>query len=303
MTQTLTEKVLDVFQDFRMSPLVTDQYEQIGKPILQTKMEQHIMYNRPIPFVMLGFPMKSSNTRDKVLGPLPDMGEELTIANFARFNRAVAQVYTPGVTINIVRDGHVFDDLLGIDDYVVDQYGEITRGMAQGLPIEWHDLPDFYSYKQSLPSMREQLMGQFGITPDELQRRILMDTNVNLLYTGMKRFMEEELANRNFPSGNQRAKAAKVLTREMMMRNEAYSALVRSQFSNCIRLSMHPSNNNGEKYSFQLIEGQPRNIRHSSWHSAILINEVGDIVTVHKKDAADYHLVHKDGQPYMYTAI
>lgn len=300
--QQILNQVLEIFQDFRMSPMATDQYNTVGRPLLMEKMSTFMAYNEPIRFVMLGFPMKSSNDRDKVLGTLPDMGEQLSMDNFARFNKLVSTVYAPGVQINIISDGHVFDDLLGISDRTVDEYAEMSKDMGRLAPIEWYDLRSFYK-PSSLDTMRNLLMGQFGITADELQQRILFNTNVNLLYTGMKRFMEEELANRNFPSGNQRSKAAKILTKEMMLRNEAYSGLVKNSFGSYVRLSMHPSTNNGEKYSFQLIEGQPQNIKHSAWHSAILMKG-NEPVTVHKKDAieAGHELVYKDNRPYMFVA-
>jgi len=165
-------------------------------------------------------------------------------------------------------------------------------------PISWFNVKD--AYTGDLNSIRGKLVDQFGISWEALQQRILLDPDVNFLYRGMIRFMEEELAIKSFPSKNQLHVAAKRLTREMMLINEAYSKLVSTEFSNNIRLSMHPSVNNGAKYSFQLIPG--KNVHHSAWHCALFVD--GDeYETIHRKDAElrGYQLIFQNKQPYYYT--
>lgn len=127
-----------------------------------------------------------------------------------------------------------------------------------------------------------------------------MDPDVNLLYRGMIKFMTGDLAIKDFPSNSQLQKQAKITAREMMFRNEAYSKLVSSEFSSHIRLSMHPSANNGSKYSFQLIPS-PKAWT-SPWHCALLVNADGQYETIHRKEAmaAGHEIVFKDGQPYYF---
>jgi pyoverdine/dityrosine biosynthesis protein Dit1 len=124
----------------------------------------------------------------------------------------------------------------------------------------------------------------------------LMDADVNSLYRGMIKFMTEDLAMKNFASNTQLQKQAKITAKEMMFRNEAYSSLIRNEFPDNIRLSMHPSVNNGTKFSFQLIPS--KNAWTSPWHCALLVNN-GEYETIHRKDAiaAGYELVSKDGRP------
>lgn len=297
---TIVKQILDVFEGYRMTPTPLDQYQQIGKQLLSDKIGTFVNKNSAINFVMLGYPMKSSNDRDKVIGKLPDLAEQVSLDHFKAFNDQVKQFYAPGVNVNIVSDGYVFNDLLGIEDRVVAQYQDISADMGRLAPMTWHNLHDFYK-EGAIASKREKLMGDFGVSDQELERRILMDLDVNFLYRGMIRFMMEELAIKNFPSGNQLQKAAKILTRNMMSRNEAYSNLVKSEFSSYIRLSMHPSVNNGAKYSFQMIPG-PKAYR-SPWHCALYIDNQGEYVTVHKKEAEaqGLQLVYQNGRPYYYT--
>jgi pyoverdine/dityrosine biosynthesis protein Dit1 len=161
-------------------------------------------------------------------------------------------------------------------------------------------MTDFNDRNMSLTAIREKIMGQFGITPIELERRILMDTDVNILYRGMIKFMNLDLAIKDFASNSQLQKQSKVVAKEMMFRNEAYSTLIRSEFSDHIRLSMHHSINNGTKYSFQLIRSTG-NVFTSAWHCALAIRD-GIIETIHKRDAIaqGFELVSVGGQPYFY---
>lgn len=284
-----------------MSPTPKDQYEQVGKSVLRDRLSTFINAGQPIEFYMLGFPFKSTNTRDKVLGVEPDFAEEVTMKNFATFNNQVKQVYSAGVNISMASDGFVFNELLGVDDYTVTKYKEISTSLIQDAPVKIYDLYDFYNRTSSLSDLRIKLTNQFGVTAEKLEQDILFNDDVNFLYRGMVRFMEEELAPKNYPSRNQLQKAAKVLTRQMMFMNEAYSNLVSSQFKNSIRLSMHPSVNNGNKYSFQLIPST--RARHSAWHCALVVDNDG-YITMHRKDAeqAGYNLVYKDKQPYYFQA-
>lgn len=294
------ELILNVFEGFRMNPLSTDQYEVIGKQILRDKIGVFVCQNKPILFSIMGFPMKSTNTVHKVLGTLPDAAEEATLANFARFNQCIKQVYEPGVIITIASDGFAFNDVLGVNESCVDAYQEVSTDMIGDAPVTILNLRDFYDRNTTILNLQAKLNAQFGITEEELTRRILFDADVNTLYRGMLRFMEEEVAWQPFPSKNQQAKKAKILTREMMLRNEAYSGLVRSQLGDHIRLSMHPSINNGVKYSFELIP----TARYSAWHSTLLVNADGNHTTIHRSDAEQtgHELIFKDGRPYNFLA-
>lgn len=295
------ENVLNAFEAFRMQPTAIDEYEAKGKNILREKLLPFINKWQPIKFVMLGFPFKSGNTRDKVLGKLPDMAEEVTIANFASFNKAIKQIYEPGAVIQIVNDGLMFNDVWQISDNAVYDYHYTNNciGKYFGAPMQWFTLNDFYS-GNNLADKRERAMQQFGITWPELEQRILFDANTNWLYKGMLRFMSEELAYQDFPSRTQREKLAKKLVRESMLRNEAFSNLVNHEFTDSVRLSMHKTVNDGAKYSFKLIPGN--NSNHSAWHCALLIKG-GEFITIHRKDAelAGYDLQFKNGRPYNYV--
>lgn len=294
----LIAALLAVFEQYRMAPSQVDQFEEKGKSLLAQKMETFVGAQQPLEFVMLGLPFKSTNIRDKVLGTKPDLGEALTMKNFREFHDDIRALYPQGVHITVASDGYVFNHLLDVTDSTVQEYKEINLSLRLGAPVSILDLNDFYT-GMSLAEKRDRLITQFGISEVELERRIMMDTNVNWLYRGMMFFMYEELATRAYDSRNQHQKAAKKLTRQMMLYNEAYSNLVGKEFAHAIRLSMHQTVNDGKKYSINLIKG--KSVKHSAWHSAVVLED-GIPSTIHRKDAieAGYELVEQDNQPYYF---
>lgn len=277
----IASQIVGLFEGFKMAPANTevDQWGQKGKDVMTSKIESAVSNNKPVEFVMLGYPFKSTNTMTKVLGVTPDRNEKESIDRIIQFTKKIETVYSPGAKFNIASDGYAFNDLLEVSDMTVEQYKELCLALRTSNAFNILDMKDFYP---SLSIGREKVMGQFGITDEELEQKILFDINTNWLYRGMIRFMEEELMMKDFPSRNQRHIAAKKLTKQMMLRNEAWSNLVNHEFSDNIRLSMHQTINDGKKFSFDLIEGA----KHSPWHS-VLVDDGGIITTMHKKDAIE----------------
>lgn len=71
------------------------------------KITKQIADKTPILLVLPAFPLKNPN-RDKTLGPLPDLGEELALARLDRLCSEISQVYEYGARISIVSDGLVY---------------------------------------------------------------------------------------------------------------------------------------------------------------------------------------------------
>lgn len=297
--ELISKEVLRIFDKFMMPPTAIDRYEEVGREKLHGRLLNFIRLNQVIKFSLLGYPFKSGNTRDKVLGDLPDFGEEESLKTFARFNRIIKQLYTPGAEFRIVSDGYIFSDIFGVPDDKVAEYAEIVKDMGKESPITFYDITSFYA-PGNMPALREKVVSDFGISAEVLEKRILTDPNVNALYRGMIIFMEEELAMRTFPSKSQLTKAAKIMAREAMFRNEAYSALIQHNFTDSIRLSIHHSTNDGTKYSFQLIPGHAV---HSPWHSCLVVHKDNTFETMHRKDAiaTGYELVNKNNQPFYFV--
>lgn len=299
---SITAEVMDVFGKFRMADSNISNWGTGGAEAFRSRLEPFVKNGKQIQFLMLGYPFKSTNHYHKTLGTLPDLAEEVSLKQIASFGRAIQSVYGPGAKLTILSDGFMFNDLLGESERVVDEYHDVTLGMASEAraSVEIKTLKDLYP-GASLDMAREKMVSAFGITDVELERRILIDPNVNWLYRAMIRFMEEETANKSYISKRQHHIAAKTLARSMMERNEVYSNFAEFEMPSYIRLSMHATTND-KKWGFKLIPGDQA--RYSPWHCALLVGPDG-ISTIHKMDAeaAGYKLVTKNNQPYYYEAV
>lgn len=71
--------------------------------------EERVKRREPIRMILPAFPFKSPNTRDKVLGTMPDLGEELALAHLNGLCENIAQVYEPGADVYISSDGLVYN--------------------------------------------------------------------------------------------------------------------------------------------------------------------------------------------------
>lgn len=298
----IVDEVLRIFEGFRLPPTVIDKYQEIGKQKLFNRLLEFVDKGQPIKFSMLGYPFKSGNRRDKVLGELPDLGETKSLDNFGYLGDRIKQVYEPGAVFSIISDGYIFNDVFQVPDLEVFKYNEMVKDLSKCYPIKIYDAGDFYKSVGSMYEIREKVVSQFGITSEVLEKRILTDLNVNTLYRGMIIFMTEEFATKDFPSRSQREKFAKIKAREAMFRNEAYSALVQSEFKDHIRLSMHNSTNDGTKYSIQLIQGK---YKYSPWHSCLVVRQDGTLETIHRSEGVErgYELVNQDGRPYYFQEV
>jgi hypothetical protein len=79
--------------------------EWLGRKSFTPFTAKHVKANRIIPMVLPAFPMKSNNRMQKVLGHLPDLGEELALARLANLCHDIKAIYSPGAMVVIVTDG------------------------------------------------------------------------------------------------------------------------------------------------------------------------------------------------------
>ena len=72
---------------------------------------KHVEAEQPIQILLPGFPFKSPNSKDKVLGVLPDLGEELALGHLNSIGDNIKAVYEPGAEIYICSDGLVYNGM------------------------------------------------------------------------------------------------------------------------------------------------------------------------------------------------
>ncbi|KAJ3141971.1 Dityrosine transporter 1 [Irineochytrium annulatum] len=216
---------------------------------------------------------------------MPDLGEELAYTSMELFAKKVRAVYKPGLSFLIVSDGHVFSDLIGVDDDLVESYGEILRFMVNGLslstPFAFHGLVhlltsddeasrkaldiDSVDLKYHLGSKisdsandtRRILQLLFGSDDAQLHKKVKEDPHVNSLFRGFSKFLFEDLqgqeALQKLPSKKQRKELCSKLAYGMILRNQAYSDAVSVLYPLHVRISIHPHPNCGPKFGVNLI--------------------------------------------------
>lgn len=277
------EKLVNIFDKELRNVTHDDKWNQCGRAYFADRVKFFVSRNATIEACLPAFPCKSSNTM-KVAGVFPDKGEELALRRILKFSEMVKDIYSPGIKMWIVSDGHVFSDCIGVDDGVVDQYGKKLQQLYQQISkdqtIGFCSLPELFtsrlgqfdeSYTKRVvlrhylnteieteaEVCREILMSGCSTDPEILRSMIDANDAAKIaLYRGFSKFMFEDLAEQTatLSLGNKaRRKLASKVAFEMIKRNEAYSNLVGLVFPYHLRLSIHAHNNSGPKFGIRLL--------------------------------------------------
>ncbi|PYH88061.1 Clavaminate synthase-like protein [Aspergillus ellipticus CBS 707.79] len=279
----------------------------------------YIERQEPVRMVLPAFPFKSPNAHDKALGALPDLAEELALYHLNGLCQNIGRVYEPGAEVHITSDGLVYNDLMGVLDETVWEYGETLRKMAVERKlrhvrfIRLAELLDHHPcssrdpesakafYLAHAPCLRRELMIRFGDPSFSPDTAIKTDMDVCLTYRGYIKFLTKDLAQK-VASKSKRARAEEIAqtARSMIVRGQMFAAAIRAQRGDYVRLSIHESAK-GRKLSVPLIPQKPGSIGHTPWHSCVAVGVDGSYRATHVDQVRDTHdLVYKDGQPYYY---
>ncbi|KJZ71017.1 hypothetical protein HIM_09596 [Hirsutella minnesotensis 3608] len=270
-----------------------DMWARGGQDYFRARISHYVERGQKIEFCLPAFPCKSSHP-GKVQGVSPDRGEYIALTHLDDFIQGIERLYRPGAKLWVISDGHVFSDCIGVDDGVVDSYGEQLIAMSERIAmsrggvdrIGFKSLLDLLKLERlegtkllesSIPPLqhhiatkmtdeaetcRRILQRGFQVHPQELRRRIdSKELGIIALYRGFSRFMLEDLALNPYTSAlsqSQRRKLSAKVAFEMIQRNQAYSNLVEVMFPYHVRLSIHAHNNAGPKFGIQLFGNQVR---------------------------------------------
>ncbi|KID60733.1 Isocyanide synthase xanB [Metarhizium brunneum] len=288
-----------------------------GKPKFLGHVYHWVRKNEPIQLTMPAFPCKSANRENKVLGHLPDLGEELGMSRLNDIAVAIKNVYQPGALVNIASDGILFNDIIGVSDEETWEYSEELRAIAKEKKLDYI----VFLYPQVLIGMmpasemtrekyistadecRALLEAQHGSTLKEIEALIKSDSDTNSTYCGMVKFLQTELfgalAGKSY---RERQKLQKNSAKKMMQRSEAFTLAIRTNRSLDVRLSMHPSSGVA-KLSVALVPSPKGFFQRSPWHSCVAIDSEGGYHCVHSEEVRETHeLMYKDNRPYFFIA-
>jgi pyoverdine/dityrosine biosynthesis protein Dit1 len=300
-------------------------------PIVSGQVER----KESIKMLLPGFPFKSPNNQTKVLGALPDLGEELALKRLDGIAAAIEEVYEYGAEVHITSDGLVYNgpsrhtptaylrnfltshtDLLGVTDETVWNFGQAVRDMADSTNLThlsflrlWDLLGntgDFKSkeyYLAHASSIRQELKQRFGDAQFEADMAHKSTADMHMTHTKYLEFLEQDLRfNEAHLALSEEGKKAHMAdtAKEMMGRWKAFSAALAAVPTQYVRLSIHDSGG-ADKLSMALIPQREKGaLGATPWHSTLVVESDGTFTQMQrcKVDGGKYELVERYGRPY-----
>ncbi|KAJ4252339.1 hypothetical protein NW762_010937 [Fusarium torreyae] len=313
-----SSKILDIIGRYRLKR-GENIYSQADESALKfiALIYTHVKAGHAVPLCLPAFPFKSPNSTSKVLGNLPDKGEEIALAHLNGLCDAIGDVHAPGAKLTIISDGLVYNDLLGVPDKDVWAYGETLRAMAVekgfhnisfarlrdlvdiDLPKDLEDM----TYVANASNFRRALLNTFskpGWSWDEVRQ---LDDQC-MTYRGYIKFLQTDLET-VYPVNEMRTKSKykrgiEYIAKQMMARGDAFANAVRQKFPDYVRLSIHPSTG-AVKLSVSLLPTD--DLYTTPWHCSVAFRLDGTIRTGMRSefDGDDsLELVYDNGRPSYY---
>lgn len=320
---SLADRIVDVISGYIYKGTRDDQFEVTGRDCLRRTVSRYLESGEQMELVFPGFPFKSPSAK-KVLGKLPDLGEELLLKRLDALAKEICELHPAGAVVRIVSDGIVYGELLGQDDRCVWHYNDGLRQMTEEFDLSCTtfvrvvDLLDKTptsqldvkvmledEYVSSIPIAREAFLAH-EIPGYDLEASIKNDSGTLWTYRGYLKFLESDLEGSHVMagpdgkplSGKGQDKKRRVIAKQMLRNGAKFSDLVALKFPEAIRLSVHAHNNAGPKFAFDLFPGFDMSA--SPWHNVVMEKADGKFAMGQVKsfDPATYDIVEKDGQAY-----
>ncbi|MBO0651402.1 isocyanide synthase family protein [Streptomyces triculaminicus] len=257
---------------------------------------------RRIEFVLPAFPTKSPNPA-KVLGPLPDLAEELALRFLDGLCERIARIYPPGAVILICSDGRVFNDLLGVGDENVTGYVRALDRMITRIGatrLEQFTLDEVHP-GAGHEDMRAMLSAGHAPTLEELREEVRGGGAPLAMYRGITRFMLEDLSTPDY-TGTRSAlqRRCRQLAYRVIQRSRAWGNLLDELFPDAVRLSIHPQPCATDKIGILLADTPDAWL--TPWHG-VAVASGGRFTLMKRADAerAGATLAYVGGRPSFYA--
>ncbi|KAI0390359.1 Clavaminate synthase-like protein [Xylariaceae sp. FL0594] len=259
----------------------------------ETQIQQALERDEPIQLVLPAFPFKSSNRSKKVLGRFPDEAERLSLLHLNGLCLGIKDVADADAYLTVVSDGIVYNDILGVSDEDVWDYGQSLREMAAANgcrnirftricdllgPLSGTVTLDKETYLEKAAHYRELIQANVPEGFDVVDA-IANDVNTNKTYTGYKKFLMSEREERPGRSRSQMERENAAIAKQMVTRGKAFADIIKQSFSDSVRLSIHPSDDTN-KISIKLLP-QSNEIVMTPWHGAVVRSADGSVSMTH----------------------
>jgi len=319
-----------------------DQYEAVGRPKLLATVRNQIEKKKTIELLLPAYPYKSANHQQKVFGPYPDKGEELSLRYLHDFCEEVSSFYPFGCNFIIVNDGHVYADCVGISDENMMLYQDHSRELFPSKYIRWTSLETYLHVDEEeaknnnvtttktfarFNSLRRQLMSKYAPTEAEMDELINREPGYNIVYCGFKKFLmfdfksvdfshlkpvldENNQCPELFPPKSNAAyrKVCGLAAKRLMRRSEAFNRLHRSFHPEALRVSIHGHPNTGPKFAIRLhrdFVSEDQTVIRTPWHNVLLLKKDGSFELRHrsKVDETKFQLIYERERPSYFVEL
>lgn len=313
----IAKKILSEFMSFRRVSKISDLCKNSECQVCSSQHLPKIIYavrrNEPVTFVLPAFPGKSPN-KEKVLGPLPDYAEQLSLHFLGSLCQQVKKYYPSGIKIILCSDGRVFSDVVGMKESDVSSYQRELDRLIEEMSLSdltTFNLDDFYG-ELSFTQMRDELMKRYGNSLDFLKHKVRNGTNPSAtpeeqeaqrMYCGITRFLfEDSLYLGQTKSRTTIQKESRSKAYEVIRRSNAWSELIAERFPEAVRLSIHPQACGSKKLGIRLIGNESWM---TPWHGVAVETKSGPVLLKRSDaEALGAELIYSpDGQPSHYQLL
>jgi pyoverdine/dityrosine biosynthesis protein Dit1 len=259
----------------------------------------HAEHHGEVEMVLPGFPYKSINAKEKVLGKLPDLGEQVALARLESLRVAIADILSCPVKIIICSDGQVFNDLKGIANHDVQAYRAALKWMAaQYTNIEIKGLDDFISTTRY---PRDVFIEKYGLSVEAMKSKLSVDTSLRLLVDNLTTFARNDLLRETGETKSAFLLRCKETALHVAARSQGWASLVESFYPQAIRLTIHPYKDVSCKFPISLLPSLDGRWR-TPWHNVPVVsladncNEVVALIPRKQAEKMDLALEYADAE-------
>lgn len=278
----------------------------LSDPVM-ARVRGFVRAGEPVHMVLPAFPAKSPSLR-KVLGPLPDLAEALSLDALERLCACIAAIHPAGARLTICSDGHVFGPTIGVSDPVIDHYQAAIRAMIARRSLAHLDtfcLCDCTSLllgSAGHDDRRAALLAQHGQSLDDIRTGLLRSEDGVRQLRGIIRFMaEDDWRADDVRSATQVQREAKARAYQVVQRSLAWGSFLQEVFPRSVRLSIHPQARSSDKLGIHMLPTADAWL--TPWHAVAV--DLGDRAVLMKRHQAERQgarLIHVDGRPSHYSA-
>ncbi|MCL1126498.1 isocyanide synthase family protein [Shewanella surugensis] len=266
--------ILDLLQSYLVRHQ-DDQFIHQGREFARQQIQHFMAQNKPLDFILPGFPCKSPNVVDKSFSMMPDYGEVLAIERLDAFCFALNDLYPHGSRVTILSDGTTFADIVHVDDEVKQRYKTALRHLSVTENILWADLTDLLpdvkgNNKADSDSLRKSLLKGISSGPRAFEKFVqkVRDSSAQAkVHDKLCSYLYHDVRIERFSDGDRDHYLESISDKayQMMYRGRALSASIDKVYPQHIRLSVHGYDNAGPKFTFSLSSDTTKAV--SPWHS------------------------------------